>query len=102
MAEYGYDAYGNCTILSTTNSTIANANPFRYRGYYLDSETGFYYLNARYYNPEWRRFISPDDTVYLDLESVNGLYLREFADPVIKSTIVGSSTFVTEIIRLMR
>ena len=79
-----YDAYGNCTILSTTNSTIANANPFRYRGYYFDSETGFYYLNARYYNPEWRRFISPDDTAYLDSENVNGLNLYCYCgnDPV--------------------
>lgn len=34
-----------------------------------------YYLNARYYNPQWRRFISPDDTAYLDPDSVNGLNL---------------------------
>ena len=84
VTEYAYDAYGNCTILSTTNSTIANANPFRYRGYYYDSETGFYYLNARYYNPEWRRFISPDDTAYLDSETPNGLNLYCYCgnDPV--------------------
>ena len=84
MAEYGYDAFGNCTILSTTNSTIANANPFRYRGYYFDSETGFYYLNARYYSPEWRRFISPDDTAFLDSETPNGLNLYCYCnnDPV--------------------
>ena len=84
MAEYGYDAYGNCKILSTTNTTIANANPFRYRGYYFDQETGFYYLNARYYSPEWRRFISPDDTAYLDPENVNGLNLYCYCgnDPV--------------------
>ena len=84
VAEYGYDAYGNCTILSTTNTTIANANPFRYRGYYYDSETGFYYLNARYYSPEWRRFISPDDTAFLDSETPNGLNLYCYCnnDPV--------------------
>ena len=39
---------------------IANNNPFRYRGYYYDQETGFYYLNARYYDPQIKRFISPD------------------------------------------
>ena len=35
-------------------------NPFRYRGYYYDTETGLYYLQSRYYNPEWGRFISAD------------------------------------------
>ena len=84
VTEYAYDAFGNCTILSTTNTIIANENPFRYRGYYLDAETGFYYLNARYYSPEWRRFISPDDTAYLDPENVNGLNLYCYCgnDPV--------------------
>ena len=62
---------GNCTIFG--NSAIAKANPIRYRGYYYDEDTGLYYCNARYYSPKWRRFISPDDTAYLDPESVNGL-----------------------------
>ena len=44
---------------------ILTKNPFRYRGYYYDTETGFYYLNARYYDPEVRRFISADDMQYL-------------------------------------
>ena len=39
---------------------IANINPFRYRGYYYDVETGWYYLNARYYDPNVGRFLSPD------------------------------------------
>ena len=84
IAKYSYDAWGNCTISSTTNSTIANANPFRYRGYYYDAESGFYFLNARYYNPAWRRFISPDDTAYLDPETPNGLNLYAYCnnDPV--------------------
>ena len=74
VVEYAYDAYGNCKVLdSTTNYTLGNYNPIRYRGYYYDRETKLYYLNSRYYNPEWRRFISPDDTIYLDPESVNDL-----------------------------
>ena len=52
--EYTYDARGNCIVtnhnISGTNS-YANLNPFRYRGYYYDTELGFYYLNSRYYNP---------------------------------------------------
>ena len=63
---------------------LAKVNPIRYRGYYYDQDTGLYYLNARYYNPEWRRFISPDDTAYLDGETVDGLNLYAYCcnDPV--------------------
>ena len=85
VVEYSYDAWGNCTIESaTTNYDLAHANPIRYRGYYYDEATKLYYLNARYYNPQWRRFISPDDTAYLDPESVNGLNLYAYCnnDPV--------------------
>ena len=84
-AKYLYDAWGNCTISSeTTSYDVANANPIRYRGYYYDDDTGLYYCNARYYSPKWRRFISPDDTTYLDPESVNGLNLYCYCnnDPV--------------------
>lgn len=47
-------------IIEDLASTLGAANPFRYKGYYYDSETGLYYLNSRYYNPEWGRFISAD------------------------------------------
>ena len=78
VGEYAYDAWGNCTILSGASNDLVSNNPIRYRGYYLDSETGLYYLNARYYSPQWRRFISPDSTDYLDPESVNGLNLYAY------------------------
>lgn len=83
VGGYAYDAWGNCTITLDTNG-IASRNPIRYRGYYFDSETGFYYLNARYYSPEWRRFISPDDTAFLDSETPNGLNLYCYCnnDPI--------------------
>ena len=83
--EYAYDAWGNCTVSSeTTNTAVAAANPIRYRGYYYDDDTGLYYCNARYYSPKWRRFISPDDTAYLDPKTVNGLNLYCYCgnDPV--------------------
>ena len=85
VASYSYDAWGNCTINSTTtNYSVAHANPIRYRGYYYDEGTKLYYLNARYYSPEFRRFISPDDTAYLDPETPNGLNLYCYCnnDPV--------------------
>ena len=84
VGEYAYDAWGNCTILSGVANDLVKNNPIRYRGYYFDRETGLYYLNARYYNPEWRRFISPDSTDYLDPETPNGLNLYAYCnnDPV--------------------
>ena len=84
QVEYAYDAWGNCEIVYGENNELANANPIRYRGYYYDTETGLYYLNARYYNPEWRRFISPDAADYLDPETPNGLNLYAYCynDPV--------------------
>ena len=69
VVKYKYDAYGNCTPYAVNDFNIAAINPIRYRGYYFDTGLDFYYLNARYYNPQWRRFISPDSTDYLDTET---------------------------------
>ena len=61
VATYTYDAYGNSTVTNASGYTIGNMNPFRYRGYYCDTETGFYYLQSRYYDPSIMRFINADD-----------------------------------------
>ena len=61
VVEYTYDSWGK--LLSTSGSlasTLGKNNPFRYRGCVYDEETGFYYLQSRYYNPEVGRFISSD------------------------------------------
>ena len=47
----------------TNNNHIANINPFRYRSYYYDKEINLYYLNSRYYNPVWGRFINSDNYI---------------------------------------
>ena len=60
VASYTYDAWGNHTVTNYTSNNIGNINPFRYRSYYYDSETNFYYLNSRYYDPEIKRFINAD------------------------------------------
>ena len=57
VARYTYDAWGN---LLDSGGNLAEVNPLRYRGYYYDNETGFYYLQSRYYDPANRRFISAD------------------------------------------
>ena len=67
VATYTYDAWGEvlattpATAGSTTQLAIANANPLRYRGYYLDAETGYYYLQSRYYNANISRFANADN-----------------------------------------
>ena len=62
LISYTYDAWGNSSVsyYNSGASTTAKYNPFRYRGYYFDSETGFYYLNSRYYDPAIGRFITAD------------------------------------------
>ena len=73
IAKYSYDAWGLCTITQDSSTVgIANINPFRYRGYYFDSEIGMYYLQSRYYNPVVGRFVNADEPecVMLSLNAV--------------------------------
>ena len=86
LVEYQYDAWSKVTVASGSNANLAAKNPFRYRGYYYDSETGFYYLQSRYYDPQTGRFLNADayadtgDTVlstnmfaYCENNPVNGV-----------------------------
>lgn len=59
-ASYDYDTWGNCTVYNSSDAAIGDINPLRYRGYYYDAETGFYYLQSRYYDPAICRFINAD------------------------------------------
>ncbi len=66
-AKYTYDSWGNVTSISDGNGNaitsathVGNLNPFRYRGYYMDTETGMYYLMSRYYDPVTHRFLNAD------------------------------------------
>ena len=67
-ATYTYDAWGKLVKLedSTANS-VGTLNPFRYKGYYYDTETGLYYLNSRYYDAETGRFINADAFTSTDI-----------------------------------
>ena len=69
------DANGNDL---TDSSHIGNRNPFRYRGYFYDVETGLYYLQTRYYDPEVGRFLNMDDISYADPEQFHGLNLYAY------------------------
>ncbi len=65
-ASYVYDAWGNIKSI-TGDPILRELNPFRYRGYVYDNETGLYYLKSRYYDPETGRFINAD--IYCDTNS---------------------------------
>ncbi|HEX3016258.1 MAG TPA: RHS repeat-associated core domain-containing protein, partial [Caproicibacter sp.] len=72
VVEYTYDSWGK--LLSTTGSladTIGKINPYLYRGYYYDSETGLYYLNSRYYDSNTGRFLNADGQVKSDFTGSN-------------------------------
>ena len=67
VANYYYDSWGKLLGITDANgnaitafNSVAVLNPIRYRGYFYDTETGFYYLNSRYYDPEIGRFINAD------------------------------------------
>ena len=75
IVSYQYDPWGKVLSVSGSEaSTIGQINPIRYRGYYYDTETGFYYLQSRYYDPTTRRFLNIDD--YVDPnKGIDGLNL---------------------------
>ena len=82
MVNYTYDAWGNHKITDKDGNEVTGGigvlNPFRYRSYYYDTETGLYYLQTRYYDPEIGRFINMDGVDYADPETINGLNLYAY------------------------
>lgn len=106
VANYTYDTWGkvlaitdeNCNDVTCNPMHIGNINPLRYRSYYYDSETGFYYLNSRYYDPETGRFLSEDSEEYLKSNNIvvpENLYTYCMNNPVNMSDYDGHSPVVT-------
>ena len=95
VVEYKYDAWGNheAEVAEEEYSVLAEKNPFRYRGYYYDTETNLYYLQTRYYDPEVGRFISRDSIEYAAPESINGLNLYAYCsnNPVMNVDPTGTT-----------
>lgn len=83
VAKYTYDVWGNVLDIEPFEKdneeqlNVARLNPFRYRGYYYDNESGLYYCNSRYYSPELCRFITPLD--YSSIDSSNKYTLNRYA-----------------------
>ena len=90
IATYSYDAWGKVVAIKDANgaevtspNVIASINPIRYRGYYYDSDTGFYCLQSRYYDPELRRFLNADGEIAagMDVQGYN-LFAYCFNNPL--------------------
>ncbi len=83
VVQYSYDAWGNPTSFDelgnpipctgTLANTLGEANPYRYRGYRVDRETGLYYLQSRYYDAAVGRFINADDLGVLDYNNFENI-----------------------------
>ena len=89
VVKYTYDAWGK--VLSTTGSlasTLGTIQPFRYRGYVYDVETGLYYLRSRYYQPSFGRFLNADTLVE------KNLFIYCSNSPVIKVDTSGLADYL--------
>lgn len=100
VAEYRYGAYGN--VIYATGG-LATINPIRYRGYYYDTETSLYYLQSRYYNTEWCRFISPD-CLFIAGDALNGSNMYAYCnnDPVTYIDESGTAAVESDFVTLTR
>ena len=108
VAQYLYDSWGNIISIKdnlgneiTDTSNIAHINPYRYRSYYYDKDTKLYYLNSRYYNPAWGRFINADGIINAD-EVINGfnLYAYTTNNPITKIDFNGKASVFSAIKKL--
>lgn len=88
VGRYIYDPWGKIVkivdatgveVSQSTTTHILNINPIRYRSYYYDTETGFYYLQTRYYDPETGRFLNADAFKYLGADGpIHGMNLYSY------------------------
>ncbi|HBZ42380.1 MAG TPA: hypothetical protein DEO50_10995, partial [Erysipelotrichaceae bacterium] len=92
VVSYTYSTWGEVlSITGTLASTVGQQNPYRYRGYRYDSETGLYYLQSRYYNPQWGRFMNADGDLNLSL-GLQGTNIFEYCinNPINKVDELGN------------
>ena len=98
VVSYEYDPFGNVLNISgMLANTLGKNNPIRYRSYYFDNESSFYYVKTRCYDSSIGRFISPDDTIYLQGTSLlsnnsKNLYVYCLNDPINRVDSEGTSS----------
>lgn len=90
MVKYKYTAYGKVTVTKDTDG-LADANPFKYKGYYFDLESGMYYCHTRYYVPEWGRWLNADSPLYTDTYEFDKLNFFTYCgnSPILRVDIEG-------------
>ena len=92
VVSYTYDTWGKLVSVSgSLASTLGAKNPFRYRGYVYDTETGYYYLTTRYYDPETGRFLNADGYISTG-EPLTGYNMFAYCgnNPIVNIDIDGS------------
>ncbi len=101
VAEYYYDIWGN-SMLVRDFTGYGEINPFRYRGYYYDTESRLYYLITRYYDPRLGVFLTRDSAEYLEPEEVGGvdLYAYCYNNPIMYSDPTGNMPFLLTVFLL--
>lgn len=94
LVEYTYDAWGNVIEISG-DKILGELNPIRYRGYYQDDETGFYYLQSRYYDTETKRFLNTDSQLDFEAAHAEGnLFTYAANNSVMRTDPTGESSAV--------
>ena len=97
VVNYSYDAWGNpISTTGTMATTLGTLNPLRYRSYVYDQETGLYYLQSRYYNPQWGRFINADSLIVINATLGGNLFAYCYNNPVNLSDHTGQIPFVDD------
>ena len=99
VVQYNYDAWGK--LLSTTGTladTLGEVNPLTYRGYVYDHDSGYYYLQSRYYDPEVGRFINADGLVTTGQGLLgNNMFVYCNNNPIILSDAQGTAPWPTTV-----
>ena len=94
VVRYQYNSWGKVTSSEDTSGvSLATLNPFCYRKYVYDSETGLYCLGSRYYDPEVGRFVNADDlgTIFVKPQELGSKNLYAYCDnnPVVREDYAG-------------
>lgn len=102
VGTYEYSAFGECYVDYSADNDIAYTNPMRYRGYYLDDEMSWYYLQSRYYVPTWGRFLNSDLPEYAKQQKNDYSGLNLFAyccnDPVNLDDYSGTGKYASKVV----
>ena len=94
VVSYVYDAWGAPIGKSGSMAeTLGTVQPFRYRGYVFDEETGLYYLRSRYYNPGWGRFVNADAEIAVEAKLWDAKLFLYCANNPVRYTDDGGNSF---------